>query len=264
MTSSSGAVIPSASATASATGPIKLRPSFPGMVAFPFAPGIAQLYAGPAQSGPGNVFSDVQTFSIPDTLRSAALSSVTFTSYSVVPGLFTTSTTGLISGFVVWPQFKVANANGDTLARKSQATNRDHGGYLFGSQPVGTRRQHERDGLPGRLDGDVLHLRGLHVHGGQPQRAPATEPGVQAVRSCIVSWVSPTGDTIRYRALHRQDDTRLKPGDRFLVERGQLHESAGDLSRSRTRPARRYSSRHRHNLATSVASWTTRGACTGT
>jgi hypothetical protein len=197
----------------------QVAPSFPGMVAFPFAPGIAQLYAGPAQSGPGNVFSDVQTFSIPDTLRSAALSSVTFTSYSVVPGLYTTSTTGMISGFVVWPQFKVANANGDTLARKSQVTNRLHGGYLYGSAPVGTRRStnltacqvaslamcYEFAGFSCNVDSLNAHLQ--RHHGYSPSDV------------AIVTDVSPTGDEIRFKP-YSPDGTQLRANDLILVEKG--------------------------------------------
>lgn len=195
----------------------QVAPTRPDFVMPPRDPSVFQLYAGPG--GVDSVFSDLQTFMIPDTLRNTAVTSVTFSSYSSVDGFPITSTTGLIGGLALWPQFKVTNANADTLARKSQVTNSDHGGYLYGSAPVGTRRRtnvtacqvaslamcYEFAGFPCSVDSLNAHL----------QRHQGYDPSVVA----IVTEVSPTGDQVDYTP-YSLDGTKLIVGDRFLVEQG--------------------------------------------
>lgn len=193
----------------------QVSPSQPLFVAKPPAPTTFEVFAGPGIGGPDSVFFDIQTVDIPDTLRSAPLSTVTFTSSS-----FFTTTTGLISGLAVWPQFKVENGQGDTLVRQSQFTNRDHGGYLFGSLTVGTRRTTNQTAC------QVASMAMCYTFAGFPCTVDSLNAHLQRNRGylpsdvCIVTWVSPTGDAIRYRP-YTQDDTRLlPPNDEFLVERG--------------------------------------------
>ncbi len=195
-------------------------PGDPFFVAQPATAGVFPLCAQASNGGVGNVFSDVQTFSIPDTLRDAALQSVTFASHTTAfDSTHITSATGLVSGLVLWPQFKVKNAQGDTLERISQVTGTDHGGYLFGSQPVGTRR------LTDGTACQVASMAMCYTYAGFPCTVDSLNAhlqrskGYKASEVCIVKWVSPTGDTVRYRP-YTEDDTRLKVGDRFLVERG--------------------------------------------
>lgn len=227
-------------------------PGNPDFVAQPLNPAVFPLCAQASNGGVGNVFSDLQTFGIPDTLRNAELQTVTFASHTTAfDSTHITSATGLVSGLAVWPQFKVANAQGDTVVRQSQATGADHGGYLFGSQPVGMRRKTDDTacqvasmamcytyaGFPCTLDSLNAHL----------QRNKGYEPS----DVCIVKWVSPTGDTIRYRP-YTKDDTRLKVGDRFLVERGNYVNPLATFEVTDTTLRQAVLVPPRHNLTTPV------------
>lgn len=120
----------------------------------------------------------------------------------------------------MWPEFQVANAQGDTLVRQSQFTNRAHGGYLFGSQPIGTRRTTNKTAC------QVASMAMCYTYAGFPCTVDSLNAHLQRSQGykpsevCIVTWVSPTGDTIRYRP-YAPDGTLLdQPLDEFLVERG--------------------------------------------
>jgi hypothetical protein len=108
----------------------QVAPSIPAFVARPPAPTTFEVYAGPGIGGPDSVFYDIQTIAFPDTLRSAALSTVTFTSSS-----YFTTTTGLISGLTVWPQFDIANRSGTSLVTHKQMDvawgGHAYGGYYY-------------------------------------------------------------------------------------------------------------------------------------
>lgn len=96
-------------------------PGVPDFVAQPLNPAVFQLCAQASNGGVGNVFSDVQTFGIPDTLRNTALRTVTFASHTTAfDSTHITSATGLVSGFVVWPQFQIANRSSASLALQKQ------------------------------------------------------------------------------------------------------------------------------------------------
>lgn len=169
----------------------------------------------------GNYF-DAQEFALPRTKWRKKISSIRFdgtlldhTSCPFVPHIYAGSR---FSGFSIWPSFTVRNADDQPVVRKSQSTNQPHGGYRFGAGAVGTRRttnltacqvastamSYEYAGFPCTVDGLNVHLQ--------------NNRGYEPSNVAIVTWVSPTGDAIRYRA-HTQDDTKLSQGDRFLVER---------------------------------------------
>ncbi|MGH7741748.1 MAG: hypothetical protein ACRENS_06965 [Candidatus Eiseniibacteriota bacterium] len=116
----------------------QVAPTRPDFVAPPLDPSVFQLFAGPGTSGPDSVFSDLQTFNIPDTLRSTAISTVRFSSYS-----FITSTTGLLSGLVVWPSFEIRNRQGGGLGLQTQFklayAGLSYGGYIVGDTLYGAR-----------------------------------------------------------------------------------------------------------------------------
>lgn len=227
-------------------------PGDPYFVAQPPNPAVFTLCAQASNGGVGDVFSDVQTFSIPDTLRNTALQTVTFASHTTAfDSTHITSATALVSGLVLWPHFKVANTQGDTVARQSQATGAAHGGYLFGSQPVGTRRTTNKTAC------QVASMAMCYTYAGFPCTVDSLNAHLQRRRGylpsdvCIVTWVSPTGDTIRYRP-YTVDDTRLvPPDDEFLIERG---EYVNPLATFRvTGPGQAVLVSPRHNLSTPVA-----------
>lgn len=227
-------------------------PGNPNFVAQPLNPAVFPLCAQASNGGVGNVFSDLQTFNIPDTLRNAELQTVTFASHTTAfDSTHITSATGLVSGLAVWPQFKVANALGDTLVRQSQATGTRHGGYLFGSLPVGTRR------LTDETACQVASMAMCYTYAGFPCTVDSLNAHLQRSQGylpaevCIVKWVSPTGDTIRYTP-YTKDDTRLNVGDRFLVERGNYVNPLATFEVKDTTLRRAVLVPPRHNLTTAV------------
>ena len=166
---------------------------------------------------------DLQETRLPVAKRNKRLASVEFLAEPLprnpsggCPQYYGTSA---LSGVAVWPEFEVTDAEGDTVVRLSQNTNQPHGGYLFGSAVVGSRRStsatacqvasmamcYGSAGFDCPVDSLNAHL----------QRNKGYEPSEVA----IVTWVSSTGDTIRYTP-YTKDGTQLTIGDRFLVERG--------------------------------------------
>jgi hypothetical protein len=117
----------------------QVAPTRPDFVMPPRDPHVFQLYAGLGTSGIDSVFSDLQTFNIPDTLRNTTLSSVTFSSYSLITG-----TTATISGCVVWPDFQIRNRHGGGLGLQTQFdgtySGRAYGGFIVRDTLFGSRR----------------------------------------------------------------------------------------------------------------------------
>lgn len=109
-----------------------------------------QLYSGLGTSGPDSVFSDLQTFFIPDTLRNAAITSVKLSSYSNYLGFPITHTTGLVTGLVVWPSISIVNRQGNPVPLLSQAdaawSDSSYGGFYKSGRLYGTRRTIRKNG----------------------------------------------------------------------------------------------------------------------
>ena len=119
-------------------------PGNPFFVAQPLNAAVFQLCAQASNGGVGSVFSDLQTFSIPDTLRNTPLQTITFASHDTTfDGTHVTSSTALVSGCAVWPQFKVTNAQADTVVLQQQTAAWDmnsYGGYAYNDTLVGQHR----------------------------------------------------------------------------------------------------------------------------
>jgi hypothetical protein len=120
----------------------QVMPTRPDFVVPPYDPSVFQLFAGPASGAPDSVFADLQTFSIPDTLRNTAITSMKFSSYSSFLGFPITHTSALITGLVVWPQFAIQNRQGEPVPHQRQddatwATDA-YGGYVWRDTLVGT------------------------------------------------------------------------------------------------------------------------------
>jgi hypothetical protein len=118
-------------------------PGDPDFVTKPLNPAVFQLCAQASNGGVGNVYSDLQTFSIPDTLRNTALHTVTFASHTTAfDSTHITSAHGLVTGCAVWPQFRINNRLGDTLAvlRQDNSAWADsaYGGYYYQGVLIGT------------------------------------------------------------------------------------------------------------------------------
>ena len=96
-------------------------PGNPDFVATPPDPAVFTLCAQASNGGVGNVYSDLQTFYLPDTLRNAALQTITFASHTTAfDSTHITSATGLVTGCVVWPQFEIVNRSSAPLVTQKQ------------------------------------------------------------------------------------------------------------------------------------------------
>lgn len=177
-------------------------------------------FAGVIHSDAVNGYYDFQELRIPPAKRGKKLVSIALNAELLSHPTCSIYGGGRLHGLSIWPNFKLTGTSGtDSVVRKSQVTGQPHGGYVFGSAVVGSRRltnetacqvasmamSYTYAGFPCAVDSLNAHL----------QRHQGYEPSNVA----IVTWVSPTGDAIRYRA-YTQDNTRLKSGDRLLVERG--------------------------------------------
>ena len=96
-------------------------PGNPNFVTKPLNPAVFQLCAQASNGGVGNVYSDLQTFFVPDSLRNTALHTVTFASHTTAfDSTHITSAHGLVTGLAVWPQFDISNRSGASLATQKQ------------------------------------------------------------------------------------------------------------------------------------------------
>lgn len=164
---------------------------------------------------------DAQEFLLPKSKRSKRISSIRFDGVlldhfcsTFVPHVYGGSR---LAGFSIWPDFSIVNASSQPVVRQSQFTNVDHGGYMFGGIPVGTRRttnvtacQVASQAMAYTYAGFATTVNDINTYLQQNQ-------GYQPDQVAIVTFVSPTGDAIRYTAT---GGTKLNVGDRFLVEHG--------------------------------------------
>ncbi len=120
-------------------------PGDPDFVTKPLNPAVIELCAQASNGGVGNVYSDLQTFFIPDTLRNTALQTVTFASHTTAfDSTHITSAHGLVSGLVVWPDFEIRNRHGGGLGLQTQFdpsyATKAYGGFIVRDTLFGSRR----------------------------------------------------------------------------------------------------------------------------
>jgi len=169
----------------------------------------------------GGNYLDAQEFLLPKSKRSKRIASIRFDGVlldhfcsTFVPHIYAGSR---FAGFSIWPDFSIVNASSQPVVRQSQFTNVAHGGYMFGATPVGTRRrtnetacQVASQAMSYTHAGFAAIVNGVNTYLQQNK-------GYQPDRVAIVTFVSPTGDAIRYTAT---GGTRLNVNDEFLVEHG--------------------------------------------
>ncbi|MBI5708842.1 MAG: hypothetical protein HZC42_00815 [Candidatus Eisenbacteria bacterium] len=169
----------------------------------------------------GTYFYDVQEQLLPQSKRSKRAVSIRIDGVVLdhfcstwVPHIYAGSD---LFGVSLWPNFAVRNALNQPVVRQSQVTGRDHGGYLFGSTVVGTRRRTDRtacqvasQAMSYTYAGFACTVDSLNAH---LQRSRGYEPD----RVAVVTFVSPSGDAIRYTAAGQ---SKLNVDDEFLVEHG--------------------------------------------
>ena len=181
------------------------------------APLDSVFFAPPGETG--LAYFDAQEMPLDTQFRSKKLAALRVDAVDYVNFCGTThfSDENWLYGFSIWPNFRVKNAQGQPVLRKSQFTNQDHGGYLSGITPVGTRRTTNLTGC------QVASMAMAYSYAGFPcevdslniflQRSQGFEPD----RVATVTFVSASGDSIRYKAT---GGTVLKVNDTFLVEHG--------------------------------------------
>lgn len=166
---------------------------------------------------PNQQYYDVQELRLPPSKRAVKLVSVLISASLLShPSCFIYGG-GRLHGMSTWPDFEVRGSLGQSVVRQSQFTNVDHGGYMFGGVPVGTRRttnktacQVASQAMCYTYAGFPATVNGLNTYLQQSR-------GYQPDRVAIVTFVSPTGDAIHYTAA---GETKLNVDDRFLVEHG--------------------------------------------
>lgn len=197
-------------------------PGDPYFVAPPPNPAVFQLCAQASNGGVGNVYSDLQTFFIPDTLRNTALHTVKFASYTAAfDSTQITSAHGLVTGLVVWPEFEIRNRHGGGLGLQTQFdasyATQAYGGFIVRDTLFGSRRTFKAFGcmlscmaMANSYAGDsvtVLQLdKYLTLHNGYK---PST-----SVLLDVVGGQDP-GATVTWTI---QDGSKIKVGDTLVVE----------------------------------------------
>jgi hypothetical protein len=181
-----------------------------------------ELYAGPLPSPPwtpGEAYYDAVELALAPENRSKKVAALRIAAVDHVDhcgGLYF-GTEHFLYGFSIWPDFRVANSQGQPVVRKPQSTGEDHGGYLYGNTPVGTRRKTDATAcqvasmaMAYTYAGFNCTVDSLNVY---LRRSRGYEPDCVAV----VTFVSPSGDAIRYTAAGK---TKLTLGDTYVVEHG--------------------------------------------
>lgn len=130
----------------------------------------------------------------------------------------TTSYSGArFSGLSIWPSFTVLNPSLQPVVRQSQFTNVEHGGYIFGGVPLGTRRLMNQTACQVASQAMAYTYAGFNCTPADLNAYLRQNKGYEPDQVAIVTFVSPGGGSIRYTATGR---TKLKVGDQFLVEHG--------------------------------------------
>ena len=167
-----------------------------------------------------NYFYDAQELRLPATKRSKRVASVRIDGVlldHLCSGPFPTHIYGgsRLFGFSVWPNFVVKNASSQPVVRQSQFTNVNHGGYMFGGIPVGTRRLMNRTACQVASQAMDYTYTGFNCTPSQLNTYLQQHRGYEPDQVAIVTSVSGGGSSITFTAT---GDTKLIVGDRFLVE----------------------------------------------
>ena len=123
----------------------------------------------------------------------------------------------LFSGLSIWPNFNIVNGSSQPVVRQTQFTNVAHGGYMFSGAPVGTRRLMNATACQVASQAMSYTYAGFSCTPASLNTYLQQNKGYQPDQVAIVTFVSPSGDLIRYTATGK---TKLNAGDRFLVEHG--------------------------------------------
>ncbi len=163
----------------------------------------------------GNYF-DAQESLLPQSKRAKRVASIRIEGVPLSHFCNVTFHSGSrFSGFSIWPNFTVVNASSQPVVRQSQFTGDDHGGYMFGGTPVGTRR------ITNVTACQVASQAMSYTYAGFPATVNSINTylqqnrGYQPEQVAIVTFVAPGGGSIRFTATGQ---TKLSVNDEFLVE----------------------------------------------
>lgn len=168
----------------------------------------------------GKYFYDVQELVLPRAKRSKRITSIRFDGVLLGHpcGVVQVNAQSRLSGFSLWPNFTVRNAQNQPVVRLQQQTGQHHGGYLFGSDIVGYRRFTDNTAC------QVASMAMCYTYAGFNCSVDSLNAHLQRTKGYLpervakVLTVSPTGATITYKA--ESSETFLDVGNTFLVERG--------------------------------------------
>ena len=194
----------------------------PDFVAQPLNPAVFTLCAQASNGGAGNVYSDVQTFFLPDTLRGAALHTVTFASHTTAfDSTHITSATGLVTGCAVWPDFQIVNRHALNLGLQMQTdptyNTRAYGGYVLRDTLFGTSKTINAHGcmlscmaMVNTFFGDSVTVPALNDY-------LVRNRGYQRVDAAVIDSAlgQGVGATVQWHALGNR---KIRSGDSLLVE----------------------------------------------
>ncbi len=124
-----------------------------------------------------------------------------------------------LAAFSLWPRFKIVNGSADTVVRQSQTTGHRHGGYLAGNEVVGWRRFTDATGCKITALAMAYTFAGFNCSVDSLNAFLQRKNGYNPSQVCVLSGVAPDGSSVTFTP-HTGDDTRLRDGDTFLVERG--------------------------------------------
>jgi hypothetical protein len=123
----------------------------------------------------------------------------------------------LFSGLSIWPHFSVVNATAQPVVRQSQFTNVDHGGYIFGGIPVGTRRLMNQTACQVASQAMCYTYAGFDCTASGFNAYLQQNKGYEPDQVAIVGTVSGGGSSITFTATGK---TVLKVNDAFVVVHG--------------------------------------------
>lgn len=197
-------------------------PGDPFFVAQPLNPAVFQLCAQASNGGVGNVYSDLQTFYLPDTLRNAALQTVTFASHTTAfDSTHITSATGLVTGCAVWPDFQIVNRHDLSLSLQMQTdptyNTRAYGGYVLRDTLFGTSKTINANGcmlscmaMTNTFFGDSTTVPALNDY-------LVRHRGYGRVDAAVIDSVlgQDVGNTVEWHAVGNRN---IRAGDSLLIE----------------------------------------------
>jgi hypothetical protein len=184
----------------------------------PSDPLVAALLPGPLY------FYDFQEVALPSDKRQKRLRAVEVTARALPRDTCGDYLgTSALFGLAVWPQFKVANTQGDTVVHQTQNTGNAYGGYLYNGVPVGTRRTMNANAC------QISCISMLHNYHGVSWATPdSINTYLRPVRGgfdreliASIVGVSTNGDTVYFTGgAWKSRDWNPGARSRFLIEHG--------------------------------------------